>query len=329
MGRCAIVYVWCACVAWAAEPPQPVDWDRLIHQADAQVKAGNYDKALTIYREALRVAEPFGAGDLRLPATLDFLGNVYAILGSWSQSEHEFRRALPMIESITGRESVTYGLLMLDLGNMFGNSSRFDRAEPPLHEAFVVLTKVLPPNDSRVAIVRASYAAALVYRKRYSEAEALVQQGIAALEKRPKESCAALGSSYNVLALVMWRQGRHDDALSLQQHAVDTAEACFGPDHPALMKLLNNLAVTFSDMHRTAEAEATFHRALSLVEHNIGSENPSYGELLSNYAAFLRLTNRKGEAKKVAALSQTVIRENARRNGTGLTVDISAFRPQR
>ena len=195
MGRCAIVYVWCACVAWAAEPPQPVDWDRLIHQADAQVKAGDYDQALTLYRDALRVAEPFGPGDLRLAATLDFLGNVYAILGSWSQSEHEFRRALPMIESITGRESVTYGLLMLDMGNMFGNSNRFDRAEPPLHEAFVVLTKVLPPNDPRVAIVRASYAAALVYRKRYGEAEALVQQGIAVLEKRPKEACAALGSS--------------------------------------------------------------------------------------------------------------------------------------
>ena len=95
------------------------------------------------------------------------------------------------------------------------------------------------------------------------------------------------------------------------------------------MKLLNNLAVTFSDMHRTAEAEATFRRAIVLGEHNIGSDNPSYGELLSNYAAFLRQTNRKSEAKKVAALSQTVLRENARRNGTGLTVDISAFRPER
>ena len=133
--------------------------------------------------------------------------------------------------------------------------------------------KSFPPNDPRVAIVRASYAAALVYRKRYSEAEALVQEGIAALEKRPKEACAAIGSSYNVLALVMWRQGRRD-ALSLQQHAVDTASACFGPDHPALMKLLNNLAITFSDMHKTAEAEATFQRAISLGERNVGSDDP-------------------------------------------------------
>jgi tetratricopeptide (TPR) repeat protein len=168
----------------------------------------------------------------------------------------------------------------------------------------------------------------LVYRKRYSEAEALVQEGIAALEKQPKESCAALGSSYNILALVMWRQGRHDDALSLQQHAVDTAVGCFGPDHPALLKLLNNLAVTFSDMHKTAEAEATFQRALSLGERNVGSDDPFYGELLSNYAAFLRQTNRKNEAKKVAARSQAVLRENARRNGAGLTVDISSFRSQ-
>lgn len=328
MGRCAFWYVWCACIVWAAEPPQSADWDRLITQADAQVRAGNYDRALPLYREALRIAEAFGAGDVRLPATRDFLGNVYAALGMWSQSEREFLLALPMIESIAGRESVTYGLLMLDIGNMFGNSDRLDRAESPMREALAVLARVLPANDSRLAMVRASYAAVLIYRKRYRDAEDLVQEGIAALEKQPNEACGALGSSYNILGLVMCEQGRYEDALALQQQAVNTADACFGPDHPALIKLLNNLAVTFSYLHKTAEAEAMFLRALSLSERNLGSEHPFYGKLLLNYAAFLRQTHRKSEAKKVAARAQLMLRDSARRNGAGLTVDISAFRPQ-
>ena len=90
MGRCALWYLWCACVVWADQPPQSADWDQLITQAEAQVRVGNYDKSLPLYREALRIAEPFGAGDGRLAATLDFLGNTYAALGLGRRASGHF-----------------------------------------------------------------------------------------------------------------------------------------------------------------------------------------------------------------------------------------------
>jgi tetratricopeptide (TPR) repeat protein len=301
----------------------------VIALADAQLRAGNLHKSLALYREALHIAEAFGAGDIHLAATMDYLGNVYSALGSWPESERQFRRALPMVEAVAGRESVTYGLVLLDLGNMYGNSGRLERAEAPLREALATLTKVLPANDSRVAIVRSSYAAVLIYGKRYREAEDLVRQAIGTLEKQPNQPCIALASSYNILGLAIWRQGRYEDALPVQQHAVQTGEGCLGPYNPELTQLLNNLAITYSDLHKNADSEAAFLRAISLCEKEACADHPRYGKLLLNYADFLRRNHRKSEANKVAARSQAALREIARRNGAGLTVDVSAFQPQR
>ena len=292
------------------------------------MRVGNYDKSLPLYRKALRIAKPFGAGDDRLTTTLDFLGNTYTALGLWTQSERAFRRALPMVESTAGRDSVAYGLLMLDIGNMFGNSDRYDRAEAPMRESFTILTKVLPADDSRVAIVRASYAAVLIYRKRYRDAEDVAREGLV-IERQSKESCTALGSLYDVLGLAVLRQGRYEEAVPLQEHALRTTEGCLGPKHPALVRLLNNVAATYSEMHKAAAADATFLRAMSIAEQTLGADHPLYGKLLSNYAVFLRQSHRKGEAKKMAARSESVLRESARKDGAGLTVDASAFRLQR
>jgi tetratricopeptide (TPR) repeat protein len=326
MGRYALLQVWCVWVALGSVPAQADEWDRLTKLGDQQSVSGNYSAALTLYRQALKIAESADPADPRLAATLDYLGNIYGNLGNWQESERQFRRALGLMESIAGRESIGYGLLQLDLGTMYGNSGRTDRAERPLRDALAILMRVLPANDTRIAIARGSYATVMMQRGRYREAEDLLRQDLAVLEKQPERACVPIGHSYNTLGMVLRREGRSDEALALFEQAVQTIEACKGPDHPAVVQALNNLAIQYADAHKNADADATFLRALAICERRLGADHPMYGGMLWNYASFLRQTKRKSEAKKVAAQSQSVLRESARRNGDGLLVDVSSFR---
>src|SRR5438067_1532701 len=77
---------------------------------------------------------------------------------------------------------------------------------------------------------------------------------------------------------------------------------------------------------RRDQAAAAFQRALALAEKYLGTDHPTYAAVLLNYAEFLRASGRKAEAKTLEAQSRSVLLESARRNGLGLTVDVSTLR---
>jgi superfamily I DNA/RNA helicase len=77
---------------------------------------------------------------------------------------------------------------------------------------------------------------------------------------------------------------------------------------------------------RREEADAAFRRTLALAERYLGTNHPTYGSVLNNYAEFLNMNGRKAEAKTLAAQAKDVLRDSARRNGLGMTVDASALR---
>jgi tetratricopeptide (TPR) repeat protein len=191
-----------------------------------------------------------------------------------------------------------------------------------------VLTRTLPAGDSRTEVARANHAAGLVAHKQYRDAEGEFRMVITTLEGKPKENCSTLGSAYNSLGALLQTERRNGDAVGLLEDALKTDETCRGAEHPMLIQPLNNLGVAYAALNRPTEAESMFQRALSLAEQKLGADHPFYAKVLANYAEFLRRTNRSSLAKKFAAQSAAVLRDNARRNGVGMTVDVSSLRGQ-
>ena len=128
------------------------------------------------------------------------------------------------------------------------------------------------------------------------------------------------------LGVVKRMQGRDRDAVQLLERSLKIFESETGRDHPALLRGLNNLATAYAFTRRRDEADATFRRALALAEQYLGTNHPTYGSVLNNYAEFLNMNGRKAEARTLAAQAKDVLRESARRNGLGMTVDASALR---
>ena len=99
-----------------------------------------------------------------------------------------------------------------------------------------------------------------------------------------------------------------------------------GPDHPMLVRILNNLASLENRTGHREEAGQRLRRALDIAERRLGPEHPSYAALLANYAAFLRQGGDKSRAKELAAQSTEILKDSSRRNGLGAVVDISSLR---
>jgi hypothetical protein len=60
----------------------------------------------------------------------------------------------------------------------------------------------------------------------------------------------------------------------------------------------------------------------------LGTEHPKYAWLLINYAAIERKSGHKREARELEAKARSVLHQNARTNGVGMTVDASDLRPK-
>jgi hypothetical protein len=146
-------------------------------------------------------------------------------------------------------------------------------------------------------------------------------------EKQPERWQQEIGTLLGDLGVVRQFQGRNDEAIRLFREAIAMHEAELGAEHPILIRPLVNLARTQAAAGRKDDADTIFRRAVRIAEQRLGTEHPAYSDVLLSYATFLRATGHKREAKSLEAHVRNARQEIARRDGAGLTVDASAFRP--
>src|SRR5262249_39956673 len=79
-------------------------------------------------------------------------------------------------------------------------------------------------------------------RLRYRQAEAKLREALAIWQKVLGEQHPETATSYNNLAACLYAQGKHAEALRLQQKALDINLKALGEQHPATAHSYNNVA---------------------------------------------------------------------------------------
>ena len=98
------------------------------------------------------------------------------------------------------------------------------------------------------------------------------------------------------------------------------------PDHPALVRPLNNLAAIQRRMGRLSEAEATLKRARTIAEQRLGPAHPRTVEVLSEYVILLKSAGRKTEAKSMEKLVKAAQARETGGHPGPYTIDVAALR---
>lgn len=293
------------------------EWKQRMERGQAFERAGNYGQAAASYRDAVKIAEPFGPRDRRLLLALNWLALAYQEMGRFPDSERNLLRVLTTLEPGDGHSQADRALLIANLALAYREEGQIARAEDLYHQAIAIETEVLPADDAQLMLARAGLAELVLLSGRYQEAEPLIWDSLAAFEKRPERSRQAIGTLLGDLGVVRACEGRNKEAIELFRQAISMLEAELGPRHPLLLRPLINLA-------KASSSDAVFRRALSIAEENLGPGHPAYRDVLISYATFLRANGHKREAK---ALEQRW-KQTAQGHTDGMTVDVSEFRPK-
>ena len=86
---------------------------------------------------------------------------------------------------------------------------------------------------------------------------------------------------------LLWRAGRHGDAIRHNEQLAEIAKQEFGAGHEKSATALNNLATNYQATGRYDEAEPLYRQALEVFEATLGAEHPDTQTVRGNLEAFL------------------------------------------
>ena len=298
----------------------------LLDRAVSLERDGHYPEAWNLYREAMRTAET--SADPRLVRALSGMGDTEDEQGHYQDAEREYRRALSLVEAAQGKRSAAYAAVAVNLGEHYYEMGQMAQAAAMLRDSVAVLATYLPGRDGRLAMARNCLALVEMGSHHYGEAERLLEQARDALDNQTGAAVYQAVTWTNLGALRRL-QGRNEEATRLFEQAINMIGNTFNDDHPMLVRPLNNLGLVDVVLGDRNGAEAAFRRALAVAEKRLGREHPLYGRVLLNYAYAERKFGNRKEARALTSQANALLRETARSNGMGMTVDASAFQRRR
>ncbi|MBN1211965.1 MAG: tetratricopeptide repeat protein [candidate division Zixibacteria bacterium] len=121
-------------------------------------------------------------------------------------------------------------------------------------------------------------------KSREVESEEFAKRAVAIKEKSFGPEYQTLPLSLNNLGIIIYDQGRYEDAESLHKRALAIDEKTYGLDHQNVAIDLSNLAFLFHSLGRFDEAVQMYSRILAIFEKTLGVDHQRVGIVANNLA---------------------------------------------
>ena len=109
--------------------------------------------------------------------------------------------------------------------------------------------------------------------------------------------------SLDALAVVLWRQGKYEDAEDTSQRALEGREKALGKEHPDTLTSVSNLASVLQDQGKYEAAEEMNRRALECYEKVLGKEHFNTLASVNNLASVLWRQGKYEDAEDTSQLA--------------------------
>ena len=181
------------------------------------------------------------------------LGSVYKSLEQLDKAETMVLQGLEVSEAEFGADSAMHLRLQGILGNIYREKGDLAAATPLLEHVLERTRALFGPDDERTLGARANLASSYLDEGRLDEALGMIREIYGQRERRDPAAESTLRSAV-ALVNVLYRLGRHEEAIGVGTEALDRADAALGENHPISMSLLNNMAASVYVVRGIGEA---------------------------------------------------------------------------
>jgi eukaryotic-like serine/threonine-protein kinase len=198
-------------------------------------------------------------------------------------------------EELAGQPELQ-GELLVTLGRIYINLGAFDPAEALINDALMILEENNPTPVSR-AVRRSMLARIALERGEFPRADSLLALSVATLDAEgiPHDSLyIALLTEHGLIRSYL---GDYDEALALNERALETADRTHLAAGPLRSRILKNLATVRYDLGDYARAEVLFREASEAERVYRRANHPEHASTLNNLAASVHYQGRYDEAE--------------------------------
>jgi tetratricopeptide (TPR) repeat protein len=226
-------------------------------------KSVDYTQAHTMLQKLQEETQRTTANEnLELATTLDSLGHIYKARGKFDLAERLYKDGLAFREKTLLPEHLALATSYENLANLYAAQGKTGQAEPLFKRSLAITEKTLQPGRPEVYTRLDQLAQAYINLGQITEAEALYKRALQIMDQ--SSSRADVGKASLALANLYARQGRFSAAEPLFKRALVCAENANGPQHAALIPVLDSYADALAKLNKASEAARLRARARAI-----------------------------------------------------------------
>ena len=251
-----------------------ISYDRLLEAAGFALATGDQAGAERALLAAIQAIEDVEEYRLELAPVLVRLGGLKQEMGTLSEAEEYFRRALEIGERGLGPENLGIVPALKGLGTTLLIQGNAASAEPLLTRALAISERHLGEDHPDLVILLNDLTRLYLKQMAHAFAEPLLLRMLE-LKRSKGDDHPEVGTVLASLAAVRQALGRHESAEQLWRRVLTIRERTLAPNHFAVATALEHLAETCAARGKLSEALGLSQRALTIREATLGREHSS------------------------------------------------------
>jgi eukaryotic-like serine/threonine-protein kinase len=252
-------------------------------------RRGNYDEAIALLNDAVRLQSAKGGVKTDLLASLSQLAVAQHYLGHYALSDSLNRRVLALDQQLHGDHHPSVADDFMNLGNVQNQLGNYQEAERYFRQAVEIHQSWYGRDNSTTADMMTYIAQALVNQGRYDAAESFVNESLPILEHNyPTGLHQRIALALSIKGAIAVHRGKLEDAENDYRRMAEIYRSLYGDAHQFTAVALSNLAGVYLKKGQYVRAETLlrdvvqrFNQALPAGHVNIGIAQIRLGRALA------------------------------------------------
>ncbi len=197
-------------------------------------------------------------------------------------------QSLEIFEKNSAAETADAALASSLLGNLYTETSDFDKAETAYQKTLAIRTKIYGEANPLVALTLSDLGVVYRLRGEPERAAPLYQKSLTIREQTLGAEHPEVSRILQNIGNLSLDAGDYVEAQKYYEKVLTIREKTLEPTNSAIPSTLNGLAVIYSELGDNGKAEQMYLQALDISEKNLPPEHPSIAVYLDNLASVYR-----------------------------------------